>query len=108
MESIKLNLIPRLFPPTAHASQHDIGRVIRLYLFDDTIPYTLSGSESIKLRVRKLDGSQVTKAITNTASNYVDIITDEDLTSIAGRVYCKLRINSVGAKGFYLDVERQP
>lgn len=108
MQSYNLNLIPKHFPLICHASQYDIGRVIRLYLFDDAVPYTLSGSESIKLRIRKLDGGLVTKTITNTASNYVDIITDEDLTNVAGRVYCKLRIDSVGAKGFYLDVEKQP
>jgi hypothetical protein len=108
MESINLNLIPERFSPIAHASQHDTGRVTRFRLYDGSVPFKLSGQESIKLRIRKTDGSIVTAPVNNTADNYVDIVTTEDITGTAGRVYCKLRIDDLGAKSFYYLVEPQP
>jgi len=108
METIKLNLIPTRVAPTAHVSQNDEGRVIRLELYDGPLKYTLSGSENIRLRIRKIDGNVANEPVVNTAESYVDIVTTHDMTDTAGRLFCKLRIGGIGTKAFYIDVEKKP
>lgn len=108
MEIINLNTIPDGHSPVAHVSQNDEGRVTRFNLFDGVIPFVLDGTESVKLRIRKPNGVTSEILIVNTADSYVDIITTKQLTDVAGRVYCKLRINDLGTKSFYYFVESQP
>ena len=38
-------------------------------------------------------------------SSYVDVTIPEEMTDVAGFVYCKLRINGIGVKSCYLAVE---
>lgn len=108
METINLNLVPGGCPPVCNASQDDIGRTIRLNLFDGSIPYNLNGSESIKLRVRKPDGTAATIPVTSSAGSYIDLVLSDDLTDVPGKVKCKLRIDSIGAHSFYIHVENKP
>lgn len=108
MEIINLNTIPDGHSPVAHVSQNDEGRVTRFNLFDGVIPFVLDGTESVKLRIRKPNGVTSEIPIVNTADSYVDITTTKQLTDVAGRVYCKLRINDLGTKSFYYFVESQP
>lgn len=108
METLNLNLIPGQPSKICHVSENDVGRVIRLKLVDGFIPYTLTGSESLKLRIRKPGKPIFTEAVTNTSDDYVDIVTSENMTDTPGRVYCKLRIGTIGAAAFYLDVEKKP
>lgn len=108
MEIINLNLIPEKFSPVVHASQLDAGRVTRFKLYNGPIPFQLSGQESIKLRVRKPNGQKMTIPVQNTSADYVDISTTEEITSESGKVYCKLRIDNLGAKSFYYLVDPKP
>lgn len=107
MQSNFINVIPEWTTPIYHASQDDDGRVIRCSLFDGVAAYTLSGTEALTLRYKKPDGSFSSVAVPNTADDYVDITVPAAMTDVAGFVYCKLRINSVGAKAFYLSVEKE-
>ena len=102
-----INVIPEWTTPIYHASQDDDGRVIRCSLFDGVAAYTLSGSEALRLRYRKPNGEFSSIAVTNTGADYIDISVPAAMTDVAGFVYCKLRINSVGAKAFYLSVEKE-
>lgn len=108
METIKLNIIPTRIIPTAHVSQNDKGRIIRAELYEGPLRYTLSGSENIRLRVRKINGDIVSQPVVNTAEDYLDITVTEDMTDTAGRLFAKLRIDSIGTKAFYIDVEKKP
>lgn len=108
MEIINLNIIPDGPSPVAHVSQNDQGRVTRFNLFDGAVPFILDGTESIKLRIRKPNGITAEIPITNIAGSYIDIATTQQMTEIAGRVYCKLRIDDLGTKSFYYLVESQP
>lgn len=108
MEIINLNIIPDGPSPVAHVSQNDRGRVTRFNLFDGVIPFILDGTESVKLHIRKPNGKIAVIPITNTADSYLDIATTQQMTEIAGRVYCKLRIDDLGTKSFYYLVESQP
>lgn len=105
-ETKSIDFIPERTAEVFHASQNDSGRVIRCSLFDGTSALTLAGTEDIRVRYRKPNGNINSFGVTNTSSNYVDVTLPDDLTAIAGRVYCKLRIDGVGCKAFYVDVER--
>lgn len=107
MESNFVNVIPEWITPIYHASQGDDGRVVRLGLCDGAVVYTLSGTEALRLRYRKPDGTINSIGVANTADNYVDITVPADMTDIVGLVFCKLRINSIGAKAFYLAIEKE-
>lgn len=110
MEAIKLNLVPSdLTKPICHASQFDDGREIMLMLYDGQMPYVLS-DEEIELDVKKLDGNIVTTDLTvESGTNYVIMVTTEQMCAIAGRNNCELKVQKDGktihSKNFYLSVE---
>lgn len=106
MESNFINVIPEWRTPIYHASQGDNGRTIRCSLFDGAAAYTLSGTETLRLRYRKPNGDFSSIAIANTGDDYVDITVTSAMTDIVGLVFCKLRVNSIGAKAFYLAIEK--
>ena len=110
MEANTIDLIPERMTEVYHASQGDNGRVIRCNLVDGTSVYTLTGSEALTLRYKTMSGASASVPITNTfgTKSYVDIAIPEEMTSALGVVYCKLRINSIGAKAFYLVIEGRP
>lgn len=108
METIVLNVIPRGVTYCAHSSLNDNGRVFRAELVEDSEKYYLAGSERLRVRYKRPDKVISSFAVVNTGSNYVDIEIPSDLTARAGLIYCKLRINSLGCKAFYIDVEDKP
>lgn len=108
METINLNRIPERYSPVVHASQNDSGRVTRFKLFDGSTPVTLNGDESIKLRIRKPNAKFVTVSVINTSDDYVDITSTPEMTDVAGKAYCKLRINDVGFKSFIYCIDPKP
>ena len=118
MEQIKLDLIPGRVPPICHASQYDVGRVIRINLIDDNnMAYTLLGTETVTLGVRKTDGNMVTKTLdVVTGRTYVDMVTTQQMTACAGKNTCELSIvngtgddqTTIGTLNFILEVERDP
>ena len=54
MESFNLNIIPGKDRPVCHASQYDIGRTIRVNLFEGFNVFTLDGTEVISGTFREL------------------------------------------------------
>lgn len=114
MEQIKLDLIPGRVMPICHASQYDEGRVIRLNLTENDIDYTLDGTETLTLDVRKVDGCVCTEVITNIYSTktYVDFETTQQMCACYGSNLCELKIESgtkvIGTLNFILEVERDP
>ena len=84
MEALNLNLIPGGSSPVVHVSQYDIGRVFRFNLFEGAAVYTLDGTETIECNIRKLDGNIVTVGVTNTSSDYIEVVTTEQMTAIYG------------------------
>ena len=105
MESNYVNLIPEREATVFNASQYDNGRVKRLNLYDGGIAHKLTGAEVVRVRYKKPNGDVGSIGVTNTSSTYVDITIPAEMTDISGRVYCKLRIDGIGAKAFYLNVE---
>ena len=113
MENVKLDLIPGRVMPICHASQYDVGRVIRFNLVENDVPYVLDGTETVTFDERKIDGNVVTAACTVTASkSYVDVETTEQMCACYGQNLCELKIEKgdvlIGSLNFVLDVERDP
>lgn len=105
MEAFYIDLIPERGTPVFHVSQGDSDRVIRCNLYDGVKAIKLTGTDKIRLRYKKPDGDISSFSVTNTELTYVDIPLPATLTDLAGIVYCKLRINGVGAKAFNIEVE---
>lgn len=110
MEANTIDMIPMGMTEVFHVSQGDNNRVIRCDIVDGTSIVTLTGNEALTLRYLKMDGTASAIAIPNTfgTKTYVEIAIPEELTDKVGVVYCKLRINSIGAKAFYILVEGRP
>ena len=109
MQKIKLNLTPGKVAPVCYASQGDVGLAIRFILFDGETALTLSGTEVITLAIKKADGSELEESVTNTGSNYVDVITTADTCDTPGASLCELRFqdggDDLGTGNFIMEVE---
>ena len=112
MEQVNINIVPNGIKPICHVSQYDKGRQIRLNLYDGDNRYTLSGTETLELDVKKADGTVYTNEITNTEDNYLIISTAEEMTSAYGENFCNIKITDdtvvIGSLNFILDVEKSP
>lgn len=108
MENKSVNITPVGPTPVYNFSQNDNNRKIRCSLYDCVLVKTLTGTEYLKLYCLTPDKRLVFVDVANTSNTYVDIDIPNTLTSAAGKVYCKLHINRISAKAFYLDVEGRP
>lgn len=112
MEIVNINLIPGLNNPVCHVSQFDVGRTIRLNLYEGSSIYTLSGTETIKLNIRKPDNTVLVRDITNTSSTYVTFNTVEQMCPLPGDNICELSITSgntiIKSINFLMRVEKDP
>lgn len=108
MEAYYIDLIPERSTHVYHVSQGDTNRTIRCHLFDGVQAIKLTGNETIRLRYRKANGDVSSLPVINEGTTYIDIPIPADITAVAGKVYCKLRIGSLGAKAFYIEVEGRP
>ena len=111
MEAIKVNLIPNGIPQMCHASQYDVGRQIRLDLFDGFTPYVIQSGDTFTLNVRKPDNHVVTATVTGTESNtYLVIETTEQMTAVMGKNLCEIRVenggDNIGSLNFIMQVEK--
>ena len=114
METIKLDLIPGKKMPSLHASQYDDGRDYHIDLTENRVPYTLDGTETISLTVRKCDNTLVTMDVANVfgGKSYIEFRTTEQMNACAGFNYSEITIEKNGTQisslNFYLQVEGAP
>ena len=112
MEIIKLNLIPSGATPVVHVKQYDVGRTWRFELYEGASVYTLDGTETIEIDVKKNDGNVVTVAVTNTSDNYVDIETTLQMTACSGDQLGAIKFTKGGDEiatiNFILACQRSP
>lgn len=101
MEAKLINIIPEGVEEVFHLSQGDDGRAIRCNLTE-----TLDGTEALTLRYLLKNGSFGGIPVTNSGGTYVDISIPSAVTGTPGLVYCKLRINGIGAKAFFINIEQ--
>lgn len=105
MEQITVNLLATGETPVCHASQFDDGRTIRINLKKGADVYTLSGTEEVKMRIRKPDKTERVVDIVNTSNSYVDYVSTPEDCDIAGVNVCELVIDDLGSKNFNMKVE---
>lgn len=113
METIDVNLIPGEAYPVCHASQFDVGRVIRCRLLDGYEMYDILGTETFTLKVKKPDTTVVTMELTAVAGrSYVEFSTTEQMCACPGKNICEIEIENgsvvIGTLNFYMDVEEDP
>ena len=112
MEVINLNIIPGKAQPVVHASQYDVGRVIRCNLFEGAEVFYLDGTETISCNIKKPDNNIVTLSVTNTNDSYVEITTTEQATACDGSNLCEISITKgddvIGSLNFIMEVECSP
>lgn len=109
MQQITIDLTPSGMKAVCYASQYDVGRSIRFALRDKGQVYTLAGTETITLKIRKPDGTERTENIANTSSSYVDLVTSRDTCDMSGEYECELRFANgdvdIGSGNFIMQVE---
>jgi len=107
MEAQLINTIPEGKTKVFHASYGDENREIELDLHDGPLVYTLDGTEALTLRYRKADGTVGSSPVASTSGSAVTVAIPAELCTAVGVVYCKLRINNIGAKAFFVMVESE-
>lgn len=110
MESIVVNLIPAGTMTVCHTSQFDVGRVIRVRLYDGLTPYVFQEGDSCMISVRKPDGETISSnMVFEIGNSYADIVTIDGMCNVVGRNTCELRVinetKNIGTANFYMDVE---
>lgn len=105
MEQITVNLLATGETPVCHVSQFDDGRTIRFNLKKGAEVYTLSGTETVKMRIRKPDDTERVVDIVNTSGSYVDYVSVPEDCDIEGINVCELVIDDLGSKNFLMNVE---
>lgn len=110
MEQIKLNTIPSGVPSVCHISQFDnTSRIIRCHLFNGADPLTLTGSETIRLFVRKSNNSRAEFEIESASGSFIDLTITSEMSDIAGDSECKFQITdsekTIGTLNFKMIVE---
>lgn len=107
MEKNNINLVPQGAAPIYHAAQNDNGRVIGCVLYDLADAFELDGSETLSLRYRKPSGDFGNVGIENNGGTEVEISLPTAVTDEPGLVFCKVHVNGIGAKAFYIKVQRE-
>lgn len=110
MEEIYLNITPTGNHPVCHVSQYDVGRQIKVNLFDDTIAYVLQSGDSLTLSILKPDGAKISAeldVVVGTTYSYIE--TAEEMCDIIGKNVCELRLKNgnknIGTLNFFIMVE---
>ena len=112
MERITVNLTPGGALGICHASQYDLGREIAYDLMNGDSVYTLDGTETVTMVIKRPDGVTVERAISNTSDSYVIWTSDEGDCDAAGIAECELRFTKgsqdLGSGNFLMLVEADP
>ena len=109
MQKVKLNIVPKGVKRATYLSQNDNGRVVRYELFNELVPYTLDGSETITLTVVRPDGEEIVSNVPNTEEAYIDVTFNDDMSAIAGVGAGEIKITDgetvLGSHNFDINVE---
>ena len=109
MQKVKLNIVPKGVKRETYLSQNDNGRVVRYELFNELIPYTLDGSETITLTVVRPDGYEIVSNVPNTEEAYIDVTYTDNMSAIAGVGAGEIKITDgetvLGSHNFDINVE---
>lgn len=110
MEEIFLNLIPTGNHQICHVSQYDVGRQIKVNLFEGSLAYELQEGDSLVLDIRKPDDVIVSAELAvEVGSTFAYIITIEEMCDVMGENLCELRLKNdtkdIGSLNFTMQIE---
>lgn len=112
MQVVYIDLIPQKIKPVVFASQFDDNRMVRFRLTENGEDYTLDGTETVTVTVKKPDGNIVIITPEIDAVNYVDVYFTEQACACYGISFGELEIINndakIGTCNFDLDVEISP
>ena len=112
MERITVNMSPTAMLETCHASQFDVGVQKRFDLVDGSSAYTLTGAETITLKIRTPDGTLVESNVPNTSDSYVIWTSGAGELDAFGICLCSIHITNgsdeLGSGNFIMEVEADP
>lgn len=112
MQTVYIDLIPQNIKPVINASQFDDKRLVRFMLIENGEAFTLAGTETVTVNIRKPDRNIVVITPTIEANNYVDVYFTEQACACYGTSFGELVIDDGNAKigtcNFDLDVEISP
>ena len=112
MQTVTIDLIPQKEKPIVKLSQYDNDRQVRFMLEENGEPYTLTGTETVEVNIRKPDRNIVVIEPTIAANAYVDVLFTEQSAACYGDSFGELSIKSgetvIGTCNFIIDVEISP
>ena len=112
MQIVYIDLIPQKIKPVVMASQFDDKRHVRFRLTENGEDYTLSGTETVTITIRKPDRNIVVITPAVTAANYIDVYFTEQACACFGVSFGEITIDDdnskIGTCNFDLEVELSP
>lgn len=112
MQIVYIDLIPQKIKPVVMASQFDDNRHVRFRLTENGEDYTLSGTETVTVTIRKPDRNIVVITPAVTAANYIDVYFTEQACACFGVSFGEITIDNdnskIGTCNFDLEVELSP
>lgn len=112
MQTVYIDLIPQKIKPVVMASQFDDKRHVRFRLTENGEDYTLLGTETVTVTIRKPDRNIVVITPSVTAANYIDVYFTEQACACFGTSFGEITIedndSKIGTCNFDLDVELSP
>lgn len=112
MQIVYIDLIPQKIKPVVMASQFDDKRHVRFRLTENGEDYTLTGTETVTVTIRKPDRNIVVITPEVTENNYIDVYFTEQACACFGTSFGEITIeddiSKIGTCNFDLDVELSP
>lgn len=105
MERKTIDKIPEHETKVFHCSQGDNNRLAIIDLCDGLEVGALTGSEAVRVRYKLPNGEIGVLPLANYGGSYLNFIITNAVTEIPGTVYCKLWVDSIGYKAFFIMVE---
>lgn len=106
-----LDVTPSGVLPVINASQYDVGRIIKFYLYNDSEVYNIPVGTSVLVNGIKPNGDAFSYNATYT-DNVVTVTLTEQMTVLDGEVRCEIRLidedTDIGTTNFTLLVEKAP
>ena len=113
MQIVNIDLKPQKEKPVVELSQYDNNVCVRFALFDNGEEFTLAGTETVSVNIRKPDGNIVVITPEIGANKYIDVYFTEQACACYGMSFGEISIESAddtvqGTCNFNLDIEISP
>lgn len=119
---ITLDLTPGKVMPIVNVSQFDQGRLVKVNLTNNGVPYIVKNTDSFEIKVSKPDGTIVTAScgpgsVPGQVYTYIYFTTTTQMAAVPGDSVCEIKvidsedtptINTIGTLNFIMRVERDP